>query len=186
MDKKAKQILFKTYWHNGWIEDSLRTTSPADFEYAKAAGLMFDPLTISHDQCLDEIFKILPEISASRIAQAFLSSLSARRLDWRSGLASYFIATQLSPHRYNAALSGQGYNSAGQITHCSYTCGICRASKYGVIGDKEYKAADLNVLSASKKTPNLYVFQSVIVENFPESSAPWAWQLSLNCVSLAC
>jgi hypothetical protein len=37
-EKKAKNILFKTYWKNGWIDDKERRTIPTDFEYAKSKG----------------------------------------------------------------------------------------------------------------------------------------------------
>jgi hypothetical protein len=147
MDKKAKNILFKTYWKNGWIDHKERQTNPIDFEYAKSKGLMFEPLTIIHDQCLDKIFEILPTISIDKVATAFLSSLSNRRLDWRSSLASYFIAKQLTPHKYTRALSGQSFDRNGTIINQSYTCGICRELKYGIIGDENYKNEDLNVLN---------------------------------------
>ncbi len=109
MDKKAKNILFKTYWKNGWIDKKERQVHPIDFEYAKSKGLMFDPLTISHDQCLEKIFEILPRISMDMVVKAFLSSLANRRLDWRSSIASYFIAKQLVPHKYTQTLSGKSY-----------------------------------------------------------------------------
>lgn len=146
MDKKAKNILFKTYWKNGWIDDKKRQASPADFEYAKSKGLMFDRFTSTHDKCLDEIFQILPTITEDKVAKAFLSSLISRRLDWRSGLASYFIAKQLTHHRYDKAVSGHGYSN-GEITFTSYTCGTCRDLKYGIIGDEFYNNIDLNVLN---------------------------------------
>lgn len=146
MDRKAKNILFKTYWKNGWIDESQRQTSSADFAYAKSKGLMFDPLTISHDECITAIAALLPVISMDKVVRAFLGSLSARRLDWRSGLASYFIARQLTPHKYHKAVSGHGYTN-GVISHTSYTCGICRDLQYGIIGDEFYRDVDLNVLN---------------------------------------
>lgn len=147
MDKKAKNILFKTFWKNGWICEKDRSISPADFEYAKLQGLMFEPLTISHDQCLDKILEILSTISIDKVASAFLSSLSHRRLDWRSSLASYFIAKLLVPHHYTKALSGQSYDQNGEVTYRGYTCSICRDLKYGIIGNENYHNEDLNVLN---------------------------------------
>lgn len=147
MDKKAKNILFKTYWKNGWIESEERQISSTDFEYAKSMGLMFDSITTTHDKCLEDIFKILSTISIDKISTAFLSSLSTRRLDWRSSLATYFIAKQLIPHQYTKVLSGQSYDQNGKVTHESYTCGICRDLKYGIIGDQYYKNEDLNILN---------------------------------------
>ncbi|MGL4667902.1 MAG: hypothetical protein ACRCWR_08225 [Saezia sp.] len=146
MDKKAKNILFKTYWKNGWIDEHERKTSPVDFEYAQSKGLMFAPLTISHDECLKQIFEALSKITQNQVAKAFLSSLSTRRLDWRSGLASYFIAKQLTPHAFTKAVSGHSYTN-GEVSHTSHTCRICRDLKYGVIGDECYPDTDLNVLN---------------------------------------
>lgn len=53
-DKKALQILFDTYWSSrGWKRD--QTTDAADFEYARRAGYMFDPvalpMTLSSSGC---------------------------------------------------------------------------------------------------------------------------------------
>ena len=146
MDKKAKNILFQTYWKNGWIDSKDIKTNPADFAYAKEKGLMFDPLTISHDKCIEKIFEILPKISEDKVSKAFLSSLSTRRLDWRSGLASYFIAKQLTPHKYTPAESGHSYEN-GKVVYTSYTCEVCRDLKYGIIGDEDYESEDLNVLN---------------------------------------
>lgn len=94
MDKKAKDILFKTYWSSaGWNDN--QQIEPADFAYAKEKGLMFDPLTISHDDCINRIIEIVNTITPERVSKAFLSSLSIRRLDWRSGIGSYSIAKRL-------------------------------------------------------------------------------------------
>ena len=82
MDKKAKNILFKTYWlGKGWKNE--RTTAPDDFIYAKEKGLMFDPLNISHDDCIDQIIEIVNSISSDQVVKAFLSSLSTRRLEFK-------------------------------------------------------------------------------------------------------
>lgn len=103
-------------------------------------------MTISHDNCLELIFNILPTISIQDVAEAFLSSLSTRRLDWRSSLSSYFIAKQLTPHKYTKAISGQSFDQNGNVTCISYTCGECRDTKYGIIGNKCYVSNDLNIL----------------------------------------
>ena len=44
-------------------------------------------------------------------------------------------------------LSGQSYDEQGTVTHSSHTCGVCRDSRYGVIGDACYANEDLNVLN---------------------------------------
>jgi len=96
MDKKAKDILFKTYWTSaGWIGDDKRKIDKIEFEYAKEKGLMFEPLTISKSELVEKIETILQKISVKKITDAFLCSLTNKRLDWRSGLASYVNAKRL-------------------------------------------------------------------------------------------
>ncbi len=145
IDKKAKEILFKTYWTSaGWRSEP--EISPGDFMCAKAKGLMFDPLTISHDECVREIIKAANKITAEHTAKAFLSSLSARRLDWRSGISSYYFAKLFTHHKYKPVESGHFYEG-GKVVATSYTCGICRDARYGVIGSENYRETDLNVLN---------------------------------------
>jgi hypothetical protein len=145
MDKKAKNILFKTYWQNGkWTDNS--NTDPKDFQYAKSQGVMFDNISITHDECINEILGIIKKTSIEKVSKAFLSSLSSRRLDWRSGIASYYTAKLLPKHTYSKAVSGHGYSN-GKISSTSYTCGICRDLKYGIIGSEKYINEDLNVLN---------------------------------------
>ena len=145
MDKKAKSILFKTYWSSkGWRDEYI--TTPDDFLYAKDKGLMFDPLTISHDDCVTQIIASVNSISLEKVAKAFLSSLSTRRLEWRSGIASYYIAKLITPHKYTPVVSGHSYEN-GKVVATSHTCKICKNFKYGVIGMENYTKFDLNVLN---------------------------------------
>lgn len=127
MNKKAKKILFSTYWKNGWIDSKDRVLSDECFEYAKSQGLMFDPLSISHDECIDAIDKMVSELSREQIAKGFLSSLISRRLDWRSSLSSYSIAKNIPKHTYTPVISGTSYTDGKPTSH-SYTCGVCRCS----------------------------------------------------------
>lgn len=133
MDNKAKKILFDTYWKNGWVDNP--TTPVADFEYAKSRGLMFDPFSITHDECIKQINTLVNNISFDLVAKAFLSSLSTRMLSLRSGVASYFIAKQISLHSFKPTKDTK------------YLCNICRDTMYGVVGYKDYKNEDLNVLN---------------------------------------
>ncbi len=147
MDKKAKKILFNTYWSSkGWKDWAERYTSPTDFEYAKEKGLMFEPITISHDECVKRIVKLAETISMEQVAKGFLSSLSTRRLDWRSAISSYYIANLFTEHKYTPVESGRFYEG-DVVVHISYTCGVCKNLKYGVIGMENYKSEDLNVLN---------------------------------------
>lgn len=146
MDKKAKKILFSMHWKNGWIDREERVLSSEDFEYAKSKGLMFEPLSISHNDCLDSILKLVEEIPNEKIAKGFLSSLTSRRLDWRSSLSSYSIAKNIKKHNYTPVISGTSYIDGKPSSH-SYTCGVCKNAQYGIIGDESYINHDLNVLN---------------------------------------
>ena len=94
MDKKARDILFKTYWSSaGWNNKYI--TEPKDFEYAKSKGLMFEPLSISKTELISRLANVLGYIERKKITDAFLYSLTNKRLDFRSGLASYANAKRL-------------------------------------------------------------------------------------------
>ncbi len=112
MDNKAKKILFHTYWSGkGWKEGADRYTSPEDFAYAKEKGLMFDPITISHDECVKRVVNLANNITIEQVAKAFLCSLSTRRLDWRSAVSSYYIAKLFTVHKYTPVESGCFYDN---------------------------------------------------------------------------
>lgn len=141
MDKKAKNILFSTYWKCGWINTKDRYTNPEDFQYAKSKGLMFDPFSIHHDECIKLIKALEKSISKNDIAKAFLGSLSTRRLDWRSAVSSYAISKLISDHQYKE------YNFSLDPDYPSFTCEVCKDTKYGVQGSAVYENSDLNVLN---------------------------------------
>ncbi|MDI3319504.1 hypothetical protein [Pinibacter soli] len=94
MDKKAKDILFKTYWSSQGWKGSYQT-DPADFAYAKSMGVMFDKLSISKQELLDKLKELLRTISKEDVANAFLSSLTNKRLELRSAFASWVNASKI-------------------------------------------------------------------------------------------
>jgi hypothetical protein len=74
MDKKAKSILFKTYWtSNGW--KSVPETTPEDFEYAKSKGLMFDKVSYSIPEVKEFLVDLIADIPIDKIIKGFLSSV---------------------------------------------------------------------------------------------------------------
>ncbi len=142
LDKKAKRILFATHWRNGWIDRNFRSIEPADFEYAKAHGLMFDPVTWQHDETLAALKQLCTPAFAQTVASAFLASLSTRRLDWRSALGSWSMANAIVPHQFEAVV-GLPSHSRGVPK-----CEPCRATgHYGVIASDIQNDMDLSVLS---------------------------------------
>ena len=142
LDKKARKILFATFWKNGWIDAGCRQTSPEDFAYAKAQDLMFDPFSISHDALIRRIVDLRRNISPDKAAKAFLASLSSRRLDWRSSLASWHFAKKPALHTYqeHIRLIGHFYKNGVAIPHQIHECAICG-------GQENYWNEDLNVLN---------------------------------------
>lgn len=145
--QKAKKILFNTYWQSGgWIDAKNRTVLPEDFAYAKAKGVMFDPLTLHHDDVIAALHQVLDNISEDRLMNAFLHSLSSRDLALRSAIASYYLAQKIPKHQYTPIISGTSYEDGKVIAH-TFTCEICREAFYGIIGDEKYVEADLNVLN---------------------------------------
>jgi hypothetical protein len=112
-DKKALTILFDTYWSStGWKREI--SVSPENFAYAKNAGIMFQPVSLSHDDVVSWLNSSLKSTKLERITSAFLVSLRTRQLEFRSALGSFAIARNFPGHLYQ----GEGY-------YCSI-CGAFR------------------------------------------------------------
>jgi len=126
VDKRAAQILHDMFWsHKGWRPESERAVSAGDFEYAKARGVMFDPVHMDHAQAISVIRELMERLDRRTVVNAFLSSLSTRRLDWRSVLGSYSVFQHLPAHEPQGA------------TGCCELCGF-------YLDEKEH---DFNVLN---------------------------------------
>ncbi len=135
-DKRARDILFNAHWQpgHGWKSSSV---APEDFEYAKSKGYMFDPVSLSHDQIVDKLIDERGLADQAAITEAFLASLSTRRVEWRSALGSYGFARHFPAHR--VASSPHRIAPSGAI--CCHCCG-----QY----DSSDNTHDLNVLSFEK------------------------------------
>jgi hypothetical protein len=127
VDKRALKILFTTYWSSsGWKR--VYTTPQNDLDYAKAAGIMFDSLGLSHDQVVDWALRSRATVSRAQVVDAFLASLTSRRLDRRSALGSFAVSLNLRAHHWSK-------DSASE-----FRCPIC-----GVYEGTAQK--DINILS---------------------------------------
>ena len=126
LDKQALKILFDTYWMpTGWKPESQQFALSENLAYAKSKGFMFEPVQLSHSQAISNLTELTKKLDKRSAANGFLSSLSTRRLDWRSVLGSYAVFQHMPPH-----------NSEGDKNQCSF-CGF-------YLNDKEH---DLNVLN---------------------------------------
>lgn len=128
VDKRALKTLLSTYWSTeGWKKQPI---APADdFSYAKAAGLMFDSIQVTHDQAIDWALRSKRLVSKEGVVTGFLASLSSRRLDLRSALGSFAVLRNLPLHRWR------------RIEGAEHCCPVCGAFD-GTAGNE-----DLNVLN---------------------------------------
>ena len=129
IDRKARQILFNAYWRDR------RSVCDNEFEYAKEKGLMFDPLAITHDDLVVKLTELRGKIDMSTVADAFLASLSTRRLDLRSALGSFAVASHFPNHTL-ASSSKTRCPSGAEL------CNIC-----GIYSHHNHEPENLNVLN---------------------------------------
>lgn len=114
--KNGLDILLDTYWSKGWKDGYI---SKEDFETAKKQGYMFDyPKSISHEETLKKAKEIVEIINPNDIANAFLYSLSTRKLEYRSALGSYYYIKAIPEHEIIPM-----YNNPND-------CSICYWSKW--------------------------------------------------------
>ncbi|MCL2482783.1 MAG: hypothetical protein FWF43_05095 [Propionibacteriaceae bacterium] len=146
MDQRAKAILLNTYWQSGqWTDRDARAIPAADFAYAKSKGVMFDLITTTHDELVAQINRLHAEIAQCMVTDAFVASLSTRRLDWRSALASWVSAGRLPIHSFTPYESGQFYED-GKVVGTVHSCIVCRDA-IGYASKKDFVNVDLNVLN---------------------------------------
>lgn len=108
--KNGLNILVDSYWANGGWKDG--TISKEDFQQAKKEGFMFDyPEFKTHDEVLKKLELVLSRINPDDVANAFLYSLSTRKLEYRSALGSYYYAKAIPKHKLEE-----------NVNHC-YLCG---------------------------------------------------------------
>jgi hypothetical protein len=107
VDDRAVKTLFQTYWSSaGWRTEP--ATPPEDLAHAVDAGVMFnETVTMMHDELVRAVHDEVAKVSADQAAQAFLGSLSTRRLEQRSALGSYAVAKHLATHSFEADADGR-------------------------------------------------------------------------------
>lgn len=127
LDQRALRILFDRFWSpKGWKKEF--STSPEDFAHAKSCGVMFDPLTINHSEANNRLITAMNLLGPECVANAFVASLSSRRLDWRSALGSFAVFHRMPFHPMT-----QDSNAS---------CNVC-----GTSSEEEY---DLNMMNFTR------------------------------------
>jgi len=126
-DPRALKILHETFWTTrGWKDE--RDVAPEDHAYAKSMGLMFDPLTLTHDELIRRARAAVAAVTPADVGKAFLASLSTRRVEWRSALATYARGRAIEEH-----------TAVGEV--CQVCGGAARPTKHelDVLSFERYK-----------------------------------------------
>lgn len=111
-DKRALRILSDTFWSPmGWKPKP--NVSAEDLAYAKAKGVMFDPMTLSHDEATRGAAEAVSATNQNAVVQAFVASLSSRRLDLRSAFGSYAVGRHMHEHKISPSGPGQSCSYCG-------------------------------------------------------------------------
>ena len=64
--QKGKKVLLQTFWSSsGWKSSSLPFVGE-DFDYAKSMKLMFDPITIGHDELIQRLHSLHKTVTKER------------------------------------------------------------------------------------------------------------------------
>ena len=135
MDKKAIKILLGTFKKSQdenlatWFYwDTYRQhITEADFMYAKAQGVMFDREQLSHPAICGRIKKAVDTIDRTKVVNAFIHSLSTRRLVYRSFLSSYCMGKNLPAHDFTASAAPN-----------ESICAICGLSRHAINRPVDY------------------------------------------------
>jgi len=116
MDDGLK-TLFALNNRPSWDEESI---SEKEISLAKEKGFLFDyPEYETHSDTLSKIRPLLAQIDPKDIANAFLFSLSTRKLEYRSALGSYYYAAAIPEHAF---MHSHNETLAATANHC-YFCG---------------------------------------------------------------
>ncbi len=110
VDQRALKILtqYERNWRRQWCSTE---TNPGpltkDVRYAKRAGYMFSARALTHDDLVAWLRKSFGLVKWNEVTDAFLASLSKRRLEWRSALGSFAVARAFPNHRFCKARPGE-------------------------------------------------------------------------------
>jgi hypothetical protein len=116
VDRRALGILKSTYWTSSGWRRKRQMPAPEDFEYARRAGLMFEPVELDHDGVVLRLKASFSRTPLKEVVEAFVSSLSSGRLDLRSALTSYVVGRAFPLHTFHQ-------NTRANFPICSI-CGV--------------------------------------------------------------
>lgn len=134
-DERARKILLNTRWGSGWPGEQPQGATAEDIAYAKSKGYCFDEVRYRHDEFVRKLIEVRKEITAKDVGNAFLASLSPRRLELRSALASFAFASHFPDHQIE-------HSERFRVPSGATLCSVC-----GFFEFEKPQAKNLNVLN---------------------------------------
>jgi len=128
VNRRAREILFETYWSpKGW-KVPRQEPSPESLAFAQAAGFMFESESITHDGAARRILVAHDGADLETLADNFVASLSRRLVHLRPALGSYYLTDRVRAHGFHGR------------THCTQ-CGLFRSWRhdFGATSFARYK-----------------------------------------------
>ena len=115
--EEGLKSLFALYKGTNWSEISI---TEEELAIARRQGYLFDyPKFESHLESLNRRHDLLSKIDPKDISNAFLFSLSTRKLEYRSALGSYYYLSSVPEHVF---MKSHNETLAAAGVHC-YLCG---------------------------------------------------------------
>ncbi|MBU6414370.1 MAG: hypothetical protein KGS45_12970 [Planctomycetes bacterium] len=153
LDPRGLKILLDYYWcATGWRNRWATTATPDDLEYAKQMGFMFDPVVLTHDDIMHRAIAAVKRVNARQVANAFVFSLSNRRLDLRSALGSFAVFQHFKVHPGPDPRSGCQVCGEQLSDHRGHDLSVLNFERHkwgGVRHDQPlYAALDLELFAA--------------------------------------
>jgi len=131
IEMDAHKLLMKSYWgSSGWKSPEF---SEAEENILINANLSKPATSMTHDEAVSWALEVCNKVSKESVANAFLSSLSTRQLEYRSPLGSFAHLHHMKDHKFERA----------DKFHTAF-CKTC-----GFSGEKEIDV-DFSVLSFEK------------------------------------
>ena len=97
MSPKAVKTLLNVF--SFYTNKGFQPGKSKEFEFAKAEGLMFDNIKMTHDEGIAWLLEVRELVLKEKVTDLFIASFSTRRLDLRSGLAAFAIARYFPKHK---------------------------------------------------------------------------------------
>ena len=129
----AQQLLLKSYWGSSGWKTPVFTNEENKLLYQN--NLSRQKITLNHDQVMKWAIDTCNNISKESIVNAFLYSLSTRKLEYRSPLGSYAHLHHMKSHIYERA---DGFHTSFCKT-CGFSEGQGKDINFSVLSFEKYK-----------------------------------------------